>query len=95
MHGRGFTRNLGGPPASASSSGRRPRRKQPGVPRERPSAGRTKHGRRRGNAPRERGATGMRASEHLIVPARRGNRPDGTPRREGDAGTETRRRDRR
>jgi len=33
------------------------------------------------------GGKGGRESERLIVPERRGNRPGGTPWREGDAGT--------
>ena len=80
---------------SVSDPGRRPRDQQPGAARERPSTRRANDGRRHGIGARERGERDQRASEQLIVPAKRGNRPDGTPWREGDAGTGTRRRDRR
>src|SRR5487761_994630 len=43
--------------------------------------------------PKERGMDG-RESERLVLPKKRGNRPGGTPWREGDAGSRTFRGDR-
>ena len=89
---RGFPRNLGGPVASMANPGRRDR-----VTNSRPAAGapggpgnetRVRPWYRQAKATK-RGGTGDGESERLILPTKRGNRPEGPRRGKGAPGHET------
>jgi len=84
----GFLGNLGGPVASVVTAGRSPAYQLQADPRLPSRASGDESGtKRRYRQAKETkcGEMGGRDSERLIVPTRRGNQPDGTPRREGDA----------
>lgn len=97
MSTQGFSRNLGGLNVSASSS-------RDGRPIEQPRPGdhalaapRSEHrvqARYRCVKGTKRGGTGEQASEHPVVPRKRGNATERTPWREGEARSWTRWRDR-
>ena len=97
MHPGGFPRNLGDLFVSASTN-------REGHPMEQSRPGnralavlgnddrvQARYRRVKGT---KRGGTGEQESEHSVVPRKRGNAPERTPGREGDAGAWTRWRDR-
>src|SRR5512135_2882626 len=89
---QGSPRNLGGPVVFSVSPGRRYRvtnsRPVAGAPGDHGSETRARPGYRPAKATK-RGGTGGGESERLILPATRGNRPEGPRRGKGTPGHET------